>query len=281
MPPSAGRLPPRPDPPGEGDRARRAPGLLRQRHPPERDPGRRRSRRGVLAEHQRHGRPRAGDLDQHRPAHRGGPSRERRGRRADAGAGRGPGLVPGGRGPEPALPADGPARLGILDLHPAPPRGCRRGGPADAGLPAGHPRVGAAVRPGRPGDRRGRGRLPRAGSGPGPAAGPEPGLPGAAERQGAAARGGREGVPAGRLPCRGTGHHEPQLLRSTRAVRPPAPGLRVQGEAVAHPASPGPAPDPAPGLPSRASPGPSRCERLMPNGSWVPWPAASGRYWLA
>ena len=171
-------------------------------------------------------------------------------------------LVPGRRGPEPALPADGPARLGILDLHPAPPRGCRRGGPADAGLPAGHSRVGAAVRPGRPGDRRGRGRLPRAGSGPGPAAGPEPGLPGAAERQGAAARGGREGAPAGRLPCRGTGHHEPQLLRSTRAIRPPAPGLRVQGEAVAHPVPPRPAPDPAPGpraLPSRASPGPSGC----------------------
>ena len=171
-------------------------------------------------------------------------------------------LVPGGRGPEPALPADGPARLGILDLHPAAPRGCRRGGPADAGLPAGHSRFGAAVRPGRPGDRRGRGRLPRAGSGPGPAAGPEPGLPGAAEREGAAARGGREGAPAGRLPCRGTGHHEPQLLRSTRAVRPPAPGLCVQGEAVAYPVPPRPAPDPTAGpgaLPSRASPGPSGC----------------------
>ncbi len=57
VPPSARRLPARPGPPGEGHRARRAPRLLRQRHPPERDPGRRGSRRGVLAEHQRHGRP--------------------------------------------------------------------------------------------------------------------------------------------------------------------------------------------------------------------------------
>ena len=41
VPPPAGRLPARPGPPGEGDRARRAPRLLRQRHPPERDRGRR------------------------------------------------------------------------------------------------------------------------------------------------------------------------------------------------------------------------------------------------
>ena len=38
---AARRLPARPGPPGEGDRARRHPGLLRQRHPPERHPGRR------------------------------------------------------------------------------------------------------------------------------------------------------------------------------------------------------------------------------------------------
>ena len=125
VPQPAGRLPARPGPPGQGDRARPAPGLLRQRHPPERDPGRRRSRRGVLAEHQRHRRPGARDPDQHRPAHRGRAGRERRGRRADAGAGRRPGMVPVRRGPQPALPPDGPARLGILDLHPAPPRGRR------------------------------------------------------------------------------------------------------------------------------------------------------------
>ena len=39
-------------------------------------------------------------------------------------------LVPGRRGPQPALPADGPARLGVLDLHPAPPRRRARGRPA-------------------------------------------------------------------------------------------------------------------------------------------------------
>ncbi len=148
-----------------------APGLLRQRHPPERDPGRRRSRRGVLAEHQRHRRPGARDPDQHRPAHRGGAGRERRGRRPDAGAGRRPGVVPVRRGPQPALPPDGPARLGILDLHPAPPRGRPRGGPADRGLPAGHSRLGAPVRPRRPRDRRRRRRLPRAGGGHGRAPG--------------------------------------------------------------------------------------------------------------
>ena len=95
VPEPAGRLPARPGPAGQGDRARPAPGLLRQRHPPERDPGRRRSRRGVLAEHQRHRRRGARDPDQHRPAHRGGHGRERRGRRPDAGAGRRPGAGAG------------------------------------------------------------------------------------------------------------------------------------------------------------------------------------------
>ena len=176
-------------------------------------------------------------------------------------------LVPGGRGPQPALPADGPARLGILDLHPAPPRGCQRGGPAHPGLPAGHSRLGAEVRPSRPRGRRRRGRLPRPGGGPGRTAGPQPGLPGAADRQGAAARGGREAASAGRLPCRRAGRHEPQLLRPGRAVRAPAPGLRLQGEAIAHAAPPRPAPDPAlqpPALLSRAFPGPGRCGLASP-----------------
>ena len=243
VPEPAGRLPARPGPPGQGDRARRAPGLLRQRHPPERDPGRRRSRRGVLAEHQRHRRRGARDLDQHRPAHRGGPGRERRGRRPDAGAGRRPGVVPVRRGPQPALPPDGPARLGILDLHPAPPRGRPRGGPADRGLPAGHSRRGAPVRPRRPRDRRRRDRLPGGGGGHGRGPGPQPRLPEPAGHQGAPARGARAAPPAGRLPCRRTGRHVPQLLRPGRAVRRTPPGLRLQGEAHAHPAPPGPAPD--------------------------------------
>ncbi len=127
-------------------------------------------------------------------------------------------LVPGRRGAEPALQADGPARLRILDLHPAPPGGRGRGGPADPGLPAGPPRLRAAVRPGRPGDDRRRGLLPRGGGGPGRAAGPRFRLPGPAGRQGQAAGGGREAAPAGRLPRRRTGRHEPQFLRSWPAV---------------------------------------------------------------
>ncbi len=105
------------------------------------------------------------------------------------------------------------------------------------------------------------------------AAGPQPGLPGAAERQGPAARGGREAASAGRLPRRGTGHHEPQLLRPARTVRPPAPGLRLQGEAIAHPTPPRPAPDPTAEPPKaprhpRACPCPGRgpLGRALQNG---------------
>src|SRR6185312_7782882 len=219
-----------------------AAGLLRQRHPPERDRGRRRSRRRVLAEHQRHRRPGARDLDQHRPGHRGRAGRERRGRRSDAGAERRPGMVPVRRGAQPALPPDGPARLGVLDLHPAQARGGGRGGPADPGLPAGHARLGAAFRPGRPGDRRQRRRLPRAGGGPGRATGSWSCVPKTAERQGAPARRGRAAPSVGRLPGCRAGQNAPQLLRSARAVRQPPPGLRLQGEALAYPVPPGPPP---------------------------------------
>ena len=76
----------------------------------------------------------------------------------DARAGRRPGLVPGRRGPQSALPADGPARLGILDLHPAPPRRRAGGGPAHRRVPARHPRLRPANRPDRPGHRRRPGR---------------------------------------------------------------------------------------------------------------------------
>ena len=152
-------------------------------------------------------------------------------------------LVPVRRGPQPALPPDGPARLGILDLHPAPPRRRQRGGPADRGLPAGHSRLGAPVRPRRPRDHRRPRRLPRPGRGPGRVPGPQSRLPGAADRQGAAARGGRAEPSAVRLPGRRTGRHGPQLLRPARALRRTPPRLRLQGEALAHPAAPGPAPD--------------------------------------
>ena len=118
-------------------------------------------------------------------------------------------LVPGRRGPQPALPADGPARLGILDLHPAPPRRGTRGRQAHQRVPAGKSRVRPAVWADRPGHRRRPGRLPRAGRGPGRAAGPQPRLPGAAGRQGAAARRGRKTPAAGRLPGRRASHHEP------------------------------------------------------------------------
>ena len=162
-------------------------------------------------------------------------------------------LVPGRRGPQPALPADGPARLGVLDLHPAPPRRRARGRPAHRRMPAGQSRLRAAIRPDRPGHRRRRGRLPRAGGGPGRTAGPQPRLPSAAGRQGAAAHRGRETSAAGRLPGRRTGHHEPQLLRPARAIRRAAPGLRLQGKATAHTAPPRPAPDPSLVLPSGAA----------------------------
>ena len=117
--------------------------------------------------------------------------------------------VPARRGPQPALPADGPARLGILDLHPAPPRRGTRGRQAHQRVPAGKSRVRPPVWADRPGHRRRPGRLPRAGRGPGRAAGPQPRLPGAAGRQGAAARRGRKAPAAGRLPGRRAGHHEP------------------------------------------------------------------------
>ena len=91
VPPPARRLAVRPGPAGEGDRARRAPRLLRQRHPPKRDPGRRRPGRGVLAEHQRHERPGARHLDHHRQAHDSRAGGQRRGGRPDARPGRRPG----------------------------------------------------------------------------------------------------------------------------------------------------------------------------------------------
>src|SRR5262249_5675692 len=69
-------------------------------------------------------------------------------------------------------------------------------------------------------------------------------LPGPADRQGAPARGARAAPPAGRLPCRRTSRHGPQLLRPARALRRAPPGLRLQGEALAHPAPPGLPPDP-------------------------------------
>ncbi len=160
--------------------------------------------------------------------------------------------VPGRRGPEPALPADGPARLGILDLHPSPPRRRAGGRPAHRRMPAGQSRLRPAIRADRPGHRHRRGRLPRAGGRPGRAAGPQPRLPGAAGRQSAAARRRPEATAAGHLPNRRTGHHEPQLLRPVRAVRRAAPGLRLQGKATAHTATPRPAPDPSLAPPSTA-----------------------------
>ena len=54
VPPAPRCLPVCPAAPGAGDRARRAPGRLLQRHPSQRDRGRRRPRGRVLAEHQRH-----------------------------------------------------------------------------------------------------------------------------------------------------------------------------------------------------------------------------------
>ena len=161
-------------------------------------------------------------------------------------------LVPGRRGPEPALPADGPVRLGILDLHAAPPRRRAGGRPAHRRVPAGQSRLRAAIRADRPGHRRRRGRLPRTGGGPGRAAGPQPWLSSPAGRQGAAARSGPEATAAGGLPNRRTGHHEPQLLRLARAVRRTAPGLRLQGKAMAHTAPSRPAPDLSLAPPSRA-----------------------------
>jgi len=58
----------------------------------------------------------------------------------------------------------------------------------------------------------------------------------------------RTAPPAGRLPCRRAGRHGPQLLRPPRAVRRTPPGLRLQGEALAHPAPPRPAPHRSPAL---------------------------------
>ena len=164
-------------------------------------------------------------------------------------------LVPGRRGPQPALQADGLARLGILDLHPAPPGRRAGGGPAHQRLPAGQSRLRPAVRPGRPGHRRRRGRLLRAGGGPGRAVGRQPRLPGPAGRQGPTARRGRETAAAGRVPRRRTGHHEAQLLRTPRAISQAAPGLRLQGKATAHTISPGPAPDSSLGRPPRRNQG--------------------------
>ena len=55
-------------PPHLGAGPRRRPGLLLQRHPPQRHRGGRRPRRRVLGQHQRHGRPGGGRPDHHRPA---------------------------------------------------------------------------------------------------------------------------------------------------------------------------------------------------------------------
>ena len=76
VPPAARRLPAGLRPPDVACSCSAAPGLLLQRHPPERHRGRRRPRRRVLGEHQRHGRPGGGGPDHHRPAGR------RRARRA-------------------------------------------------------------------------------------------------------------------------------------------------------------------------------------------------------
>ena len=87
------------------------------------------------------------------------------------------------RGAQSALPADGPARFGVLDLHPSPPGRRRAGGPAHPGVPAGQSCRRAALRPGRPGHHGRRRRVPRAGGRPGREAGPQPRLPSAAGRQ--------------------------------------------------------------------------------------------------
>ena len=153
--------------------------------------------------------------------------------------------------PESPLPADGPAWLGILDLHPSPPRRRRRGRSAHPGLPARHPRLRPANRPGRQGHRLRPGRLPCAVGSPGRATSSQPRLPSEAGRQSAAARRGRKTTAAGRLPRRRTGHHEPQLLRPRRAVCSAAPGLRLQGQALAHTTPPSPPPHRSRALPPR------------------------------
>ena len=121
--------------------------------------------------------------------------------------------------------------------------GRQRGGPADPGLPASHPRLGAAFRPGRPGDRRQRRRLPRrrsAGLAEQLAHGRAyPRLLNAKARQLAAAEQHR---PLAAYRVAELAKMRPQLLRSARAVRRTPPGLRLQGEALAHPAPPGPPP---------------------------------------
>ena len=168
------------------------------------------------------------------------------GRRPDARPRRRRSLVPGRRGPQSALPADGPARLGILDLHPAPARRRGTGSPAHRGMPAGQPRFRIAMRPGRPGHRGRHSRIPRAGSRPGRAAGPQPRIPGAAGRKGTTADRGARTAAAGRLPRRRTSHHEPQLLRPGRALRAAAPRVRPQRQANTNTTPPRPPSAPFP-----------------------------------
>jgi hypothetical protein len=68
-----------------------------------------------------------------------------------------------GCGPQSPLSPGGPARFGVLDLHPASPGRRSRGSAAQAGLPAGERRICTAIRPGRPGDHGRSSRLSRAG----------------------------------------------------------------------------------------------------------------------
>ena len=78
-------------------------------------------RRG-LGQHRRDRRRLRGDHHLRRPAGRVLDGRQRRRRWSHAGAGRRPGRAPRRSGAQPALPDDGPVRLGVLDLRPAPPR---------------------------------------------------------------------------------------------------------------------------------------------------------------
>ena len=108
----------RPGHPGAGAPRRRD---LRQRHPSQRHRGRAPPGDRGLAQHPGDRRRLPRDHHVHRPAGGGLGGRQRRRRRGDAGARRGPGAGPRRRDAQSALPDDGALRLGVLDLRaPAP-----------------------------------------------------------------------------------------------------------------------------------------------------------------
>ena len=123
----------------------------------------------------------------------------------------------------------------------------------DACLPV-SPASALRMWPGRPGDRGRRGRASARRWPSWPGARLPPGLPAAGGREGRAADRGRHGAAAPRLPAGRARHHEPELLRPARAVRPAAPRLCLQAEADADTAPPRPPPDRRPPPPCPAAP---------------------------